>query len=127
MQIQSEYVYTERENKRKTEENTMKNEGIKRTEAYTENKAACYRLPNTTTMENLSMQVTAGEGAVLKMGGKVLVTDAAWKGFIAGVYEFVETPEETGLGYIECRLNLIAMSADLFEDGGHAIAWAMNA
>ena len=104
----------------------MKNEGIKRTEAYTENKAACYRLPNTTTMENLSMQVTAGEGAVLKMGGKVLVTDAAWKGFIAGVYEFVETPEETGLGYIECRLNLIAMSADLFEDGGHAIAWAMQ-
>ena len=105
----------------------MKNEGIKRTEAYTENKAACYRLPNTTTMENLSMQVTAGEGAVLKMGGKVLVADAACKGFIAGVYEFVETPEETGLGYIECRLNLIAMSADLFEDGGHAIAWAMNA
>ena len=127
MQIQSEYVYTERENKRKTEENTMKNEGIKRTETYTENKAACYRLPNTTTMENLSMQVSAGEGAVLKMGDKVLVADAAWKGFIAGVYEFVETPEETGLGYIECRLNLIAMSAELFEDGGHAIAWAMNA
>ena len=126
MQIQSDYVYTERENKRKTEETTMKSEGIKRTEEYTENKTACYRLPNITTMENLSMQVTAGEGAVLKMGGKVLVTDAAWKGFIAGVYEFVETPEETGLGYIECRLNLIAMSADLFKDGGHAIAWAMQ-
>ena len=78
----------------------MKNEGIKRTETYTENKAACYRLPNTTTMENLSMQVSAGEGAVLKMGDKVLVTDAAWKGFIAGVYEFIETPEETGFGYI---------------------------
>ena len=105
----------------------MKNEGSKRTEEYTENKAACYRLPNITTMENLSMQVTAGEGAVLKMDDKVLVTDAARKGFIAGVYEFVETPEETGLGYIECRLNLIAMSADLFEDGGLAIAWAMNA
>ncbi len=26
----------------------------------------------------------------------------------------------------ECRLNLIAMSADLFKDGGHAIAWAMQ-
>ena len=105
----------------------MKNECINKTKAYTENKAACYRLPNTTTMENLSMQVSAGEGAVLKMGDKVLVTDAAWKGFIAGVYEFIETPEETGFGYIECRLNLIAMSAELFEDGGHAIAWAMNA
>ena len=49
----------------------MKNEGSKRTEEYTENKAACYRLPNITTMENLSMQVTAGEGAVLKMDDKV--------------------------------------------------------
>ena len=48
----------------------MKNEGIKRTETYTENKAACYRLPNTTTMENLSMQVSAGEGAVLKISNR---------------------------------------------------------
>ena len=104
----------------------MKNKGIKRTEEYTENKAACYRLPNTTTMENLSMRISAGEGAVLKMGDKVLVTDAAWNGFIAGVYEFVETPEETGLGYIECHLNLNAMSEELFADGGHAIAWAMS-
>lgn len=101
------------------------NENIRRTEEYTENTYCRYRLPNTTTMENLSMKVCAGEGAVLKFGDKVLVTDIAWKGFIAGVYEFIETEEETGLGYIECRLNLIAMSGDLFEDGGHAIAWAM--
>lgn len=103
----------------------MKNTGIKRTEDYTEIKASGYRLPNTSTMENLSMKVTAGEGAVLKMGDKVLVTDIAWKGFIAGVYEFIETPEEIGCGYIECRLNLIAASEELFEDGGHAIAWCM--
>ncbi len=103
----------------------MNNKSIKRNEDYTENTAACYRLPNMTTMENLSMKVTAGEGAVLRMGDKVLVTDIAWKGFIAGVYEFVETPEEIGYGYIECRLNLIEMSEELFEDGGHAIAWAM--
>lgn len=101
-------------------------ENIKRTEEYTENTICRYRLPNTSTMENLSMQVTAGEGAVLRMGDRVLVTDHGWKGFIAGVYEFIETEEETGLGYIECRLNLIAMSGELFEDGGHAIAWAMN-
>ena len=93
----------------------MKERGIKRYEDYTENCVNRYRLPN-----------TAGEGAVLKMGDKVLVTDHAWKGFIAGVYEFIETPEETGYSYIECRLNLIAMSAELFEDGGHAIAWAMQ-
>ena len=97
----------------------MKETGIKRYEDYTENCVNRYRLPNTSTMENLSMKVTAGEGAVLKMGDKVL-------GFIAGVYEFIETPEETGYSYIECRLNLIAMSAELFEDGGHAIAWAMQ-
>ena len=99
---------------------------IKRTAEYTENIAACYRLPNMTTMESLSMRITAGEGAVLRMGDKVLVADIVWKGFIASVYEFVETPEETGYDYIECKLNLIAMSSDLFEDGGHAIAWAMN-
>ena len=94
---------------------------------YTENKAARYRLPNTTTMEDLAMEVNATVGAVLKMGDKVLVTDRGWKGFIAGVYEFVDTPEETGLDEIECRLNLTAMSQEVFEDGGHAIAWAMNA
>lgn len=104
----------------------MENTGIKRYEDYTENCENHYRLSNTSTMENLSMKVTAGEGAVLKMGDKVLVTDHAWKGFIAGVYEFIETPEETGYSHIECRLNLIAMSGELFEDGGHAIAWAMQ-
>lgn len=84
----------------------MKNsENIKRTEEYTENTACCYRLPNTSTMENLSMKGCAGEGAVLKMGDKVLVTDHAWRGFIAGVYEFIEDEEETGYSYIECRLN----------------------
>ena len=94
---------------------------------YTENKAARYRLPNTTTMEDLAMKVNATVGAVLKMGDKVMVADRGWKGFIAGVYEFVDTPEETGLDEIECRLNLVAMSQEVFEDGGHAIAWAMNA
>ena len=104
----------------------MKNtENIRRTEEYTENTFCRYRLPNTSTMENLSMQVCAGEGAVLKMGDKVLVTDHAGKGFIAGVYEFIEDEEETGYSYIECRLNLIAMSGETFEDGGSAIAWAM--
>ena len=93
---------------------------------FTENTEAHYRLPNSTTMENLMMKVAAA-GAVLQMGDKVLVTDHAMRGFIAGVYEFVDTPEETGLDTIECRLNLVAMSEMVFEDGGHAIAWAMNA
>ena len=97
-----------------------------RTEDYTENREACYRLPNVTTMEKLSMLVNAGEGAVLKYGEYVLVTDHAWVGFIAGVYEFIETPDEIDGGECECRLNLIAFPDELFIDGGHAIAWAIS-
>ena len=37
-----------------------------RADDYTENREARYRLPNVTTMEKLSMLVSAGEGAVLK-------------------------------------------------------------
>jgi len=58
-----------------------------------------------TTMERLQMKVSASYGAVLKFGDKVFVTDCHWKGgFTAEIYEFVETPDETGLGDIECRL-----------------------
>ena len=49
----------------------------------------------------------------------------AWKGFISGVYEFIEDEEETGLSYVECRLNLISMSNETFPDGGSAIQWAL--
>lgn len=58
--------------------------------------------------------------------GKVLVTCETYYGFTAEVYEFVETPEETGLGYIECRLSLIEKAEKHFEDGGHAIAWCIS-
>jgi len=108
---------------RTQEARNMENK-IRRFGDFTENTEAHYRLPNTTTMEHLMMRVAA-EGAVLRMGDKVLVTDRAMKGFTAAVYEFIETPEETGLGHIECRLNLTAMSQEVFEDGGHAIEWAM--
>ena len=48
------------------------------------------------------MKVSATYGAVLKYGDRVLVTDYYWKGgFLAKVYEFVETPEETGFSEIE--------------------------
>ena len=81
-----------------------------------------------TTIEKLQMQVSCSYGAVITFGDKVFVTDISYKGgFSAEIYEFVETPEETGLDEIECRLNLVAMSQEVFEDGGHAIAWAMNA
>ena len=57
-------------------------------------------------MEKVSMQVSAGEGAVLKYNDHMLVTDHAWEGFIAAIYEFLESPNEIG--------------------GGHAIAWTIK-
>ena len=80
-----------------------------------------------TTMERLTMKVSPSYGAVLKFGDKVFVTDIHWKGgFTAEIYEFVDDPEETGLGDIECRLAKIAEAKQHFEDGGHAIAWCLK-
>ena len=104
----------------------MKDTILRRTEDYTENTKTYYRFPNSTTMEYLMSHLNHSEGAVLKKGERVLITDVSWKGFVAGVYEMTETPEETGYGYIECRLDLIAMSEELFEDSGTAIEWALK-
>lgn len=79
-----------------------------------------------TTMEKLQMKVSAGYGAVLQFGDHVLVTDLNYKGFTADIYEFIDTPKETGLAAIECRLNHIAHAEQIFEDNGHAIAWCME-
>ena len=80
-----------------------------------------YNFKTTTTQERLEMQVTAGDG------DHILMADRYWKGgFIAGIYEFIETPEETGLCECECRLNFCERSEMSFEDGGHAMAWAIS-
>ncbi len=79
-----------------------------------------------TTIEKLQLEVSVGYGAVLQYGDKVFVTDITWKGgFTAEIYEFVETPEETGLGDIECRLSLWTKADEKFADSGHAIAWCL--
>ena len=79
-----------------------------------------------TTMERLQMKVSASYGAVIQFGDKVFVTDCHWKGgFTAEIYEFVETPDETGLGDIECRLAPWGKTDERFGDNGHAIAWCM--
>ncbi len=79
-----------------------------------------------TTMEKLEMKTSGCYGAILKYGDKVLYTSVTYKGtYYAEVYEFVETPEETGLGEIECRLNQIEREEG-FPDGGHAIEWAIS-
>lgn len=86
-----------------------------------------YRFERQTTMENLAMSVNPGCGMVCKYGDHVLMVDLLWTDrFVAAIYEFTETPEETGASEIECRLNFCAASADTFEDGGHAMAWAIQ-
>lgn len=80
----------------------------------------------TTTMENLWSSGCAEQGAVLKYGDKVLVTWLTWKWFEAAVYEFIEDEEETGLSYIECRLNLRTANPRHFNDGGDAMKWCFE-
>ncbi len=78
------------------------------------------------TMEKLEMNGYATMGAVLKYDDMVLVVGMDAAGFHAAVYEFIDTPEETDLGEIECRLNLVETAEETFEDGGHAMAWCMT-
>jgi len=80
-----------------------------------------------TTIEHLALETNSGYGAVVRYGDRVFHTDMKWNGgFFAHVYEFIDDPEETGLGDIECRLSLIAEAKESFEDSGHAIEWCLK-
>ena len=63
---------------------------------------------------------------MLKYGERVLVCGLTYKGFEAAVYEFIEDEKETGLSYIECRLNLRTTSPTPFDDGGDAMKWCFE-
>lgn len=65
-----------------------------------------YRFAATTTQEELAGRISACDGAVCKFNNHVLVVNYCWCGFVAAVYKFTETPEETGLSECECRLAL---------------------
>lgn len=81
----------------------------------------------TTTIEHLQDQIPSCYGAAVTFGEKVLVTMVNWRGkYEAAIYEFIETPEETGLGAIECRLNLTEIAEGTFTDGGHAMQWLVG-
>ena len=55
------------------------------------------------------------------------MTMTNWRGqYEAAIYEFIETPEETGLGAIECRLNLTEIAEGTFADSGHAMRWLVG-
>ena len=80
----------------------------------------------TTTMEDLALEGYAAMGAVLRYGGNVLVVGCESFGYHAAVYEFVEMPQETGLGDVECRIGLVEAAEEVFKDGGHAMEWCLS-
>ena len=85
------------------------------------------------TSETLQMRVDS-YGTVLAYGNYTLASFATWtktEGFgnNAQIYRLREEPV-SGFGPNsrsrgECELELIAKSAPLFADAGHAIAWAL--
>ena len=84
-------------------------------------KANTYRLPMTSTPENLEMSWSR----ILTFGSKVL---------LAGYYYEYKKPCYFGAAYeftgadrtCEGEVRLTAVSEERFEDDGHAIQWAMN-
>ena len=84
------------------------------------------RWRKTTTMEDIAMEGFAAMGAVLRYGGNVLVVGCESFGYHAAVYEMVETPQETGLGDVECRIGLVEAAEEVFKDGGHAMEWCLS-
>ena len=86
-----------------------------------------------TTMEQLQM-ATDSYGTVITYGDFVLASTYRHlgKGRIgndARVYKLAQQPiggwEPDARSFIECELALIAKADELFEDTGHAIAWAL--
>ncbi len=80
----------------------------------------------TTTMENLALEGHAAMGAVLRYGENVLVVGCERFGYHAAVYEMIDTPQETGLGDVECRIGLVEAAEEVFIDGGHAMEWCLS-
>lgn len=86
-----------------------------------------------TTMEQLQM-ATDSFGTVIAYGDFVLASAYRHlgKGKIgndARIYRLAEQPipgwGPEARAFIECELTLIAQAENLFEDAGHAIAWAL--
>lgn len=77
-----------------------------------------------TTMEKL--QYDGGSLAtVLRYNDHVIYTERNWKGeYLVDIYEFIDEPNEE-FDECECRLNHIESNGQ-FNDGGHAVEWAIN-
>ena len=79
------------------------------------------------TIEKLRSAVSECYGAVVQYGDKVFVVDLGEHGgFTAEIYDFIEFPENTGLGDIECSLMLWEVTDETFRDNGHAMQWCFD-
>lgn len=85
-------------------------------------KARTYRLPETTTSENLGCDWST----VINFGDKVLLAGYYYNGrnkpsYFGAVYTYT-TENHT----CEGEIKLVDASEVEFEDNGHALAWGMN-
>lgn len=91
----------------------------------TEKKARAYRLPVTSTPENLETRFFTEMAVFLTFGDRILMSGYWYSGrdqasYFGAVYEFA-TDNHT----IEGEIKLAAVSDQMFIDNGHAIAWAL--
>ena len=85
------------------------------------------------TLERLTCEY-GYTGVVMRYGDKVVASRYEWRrdntqGNVARIYRLAEQPIP-GIGanardFMECALTLEAEADELFEDTGHAIAWAL--
>ena len=80
-----------------------------------------------TTIEKLALGISPSYDALVRYGGKVCVAKLHYRGtYQAEIYEFIEFPEDTGMGEIECRLSPWATAEETFKDNGHALKWCFE-
>ena len=89
------------------------------------NNAKTYRLPETTTPENLETRFFTDAATFLTFGNKTLMAGYYYSGrnansYFGAVYEYT-TADHT----CEGEIKLTAVSNEMFEDNGHALAWGM--
>lgn len=91
----------------------------------TNTKAATYRLHQTTTPENLELQMMHNGGTILTFGNFTLVAGYYYnpngRCYYGAIYRFTTTDRTC-----EGEIKLVTISDDTFEDNGHAMAWAMS-
>lgn len=91
-----------------------------------EKKARAFRLPMTTTPENLETRFFTDSAVFLTFGNKTLMAGYSYQGmkknsYYGAVYEWT-TANHT----CEDEIRLVAVSDEFYADNGNAIAWAMQ-